>query len=221
MAGNEKKDEAIAEEKEHYVFSKESDVSFKKGAEQLAAIINDPQRAERIQKIIELELSGEIGELTRHRLKQGILGAVGADDAMRLIINSIEMSDVVDRLPELDISEDVLLAFLKDLNLLYGRKAVWAYTYSERKEDWTNSRFEVVTTEGGLKIGMYLAKGSGDIVHIEGHPLSFLNLLSNIIETLSEQDLTEVLSEEDVEEFEKDVNTLINKLKGKESENSG
>jgi hypothetical protein len=220
MVRNEEKEEAITEEEEEYIFSKETDEVFKKGAEQLADIIKDPQRVERIQKIIEVELSGEIGELTRSKLMEGISAAVGDDDAMYLIIMSTEMLDIVDLLPVLDISEDVL-AFLKELNLLYGRKAEWAYNYSQRKNDWVNSKFEVDATDEGLKIGMYLAKGSGEIVHIAGSPFSFLNILGSIVVTLNGLELTEVVSEEEVNEFEKDVNTLINKLKGKESKGSG
>ena len=93
--------------------------------------------------------------------------------------------------------------------------------YSQRKNDWVNSKFEVDATDEGLKIGMYLAKGSGEIVHIAGSPSSFLNILGSIVVTLNGLELTEVVSEEEVNEFEKDVNTLINKLKGKESKGSG
>ena len=223
MAGNEKKDEAIAEEKEHYVVGKEVDEGFKKGAEQLVGILKEPQKAERIREIIKLELSGEIGALSRSNLARGISANVGGgdDDVKTLILGSIETSDIVDRLPELDISEDVT-AFLKDLNLLYYRRARQAYNYSERKEDWIKSNFEVATTAGKeVIISMELVKGSGEVVRIEGHPRSFLNLLGEIIRTLSEQDIADVLSEKGVKEFEKDANTLIKKLKGKESDGSG
>jgi hypothetical protein len=223
MAGNEEKDEAIAEGEEHYVLSsKEADEEFKKAAEQLARILKDPKKAERIQEIIKLELSGEIGALSRSNLMKGILANVGGDTSVTfLILSCIEKSYFVDRLPELDISEDIT-AFLKDLNLLFSRRAQQAYNYSDRKEDWIKSNFEVATTEDKeLKISMELVKGSGDVVRIEGDPSSFLNLLGNIIEMLSKQDLTDVLSEKGVKEFEKDVNTLINKLKGKETADNG
>jgi hypothetical protein len=223
MAGNEEKDEAIAEGEEHYVLSsKEADEEFKKAAEQLARILKDPKKAERIQEIIKLELSGEIGALSRSNLMKGILANVGGDTSVTfLILSCIEKSYFVDRLPELDISEDIT-AFLKDLNLLFSRRAQQAYNYSDRKEDWIKSNFEVATTEDTeLKISMELVKGSGDVVRIEGDPSSFLNLLGNIIKMLSKQDLTDVLSEKGVKEFEKDVNTLIDKLKGKETVDNG
>ena len=222
MAGNEEKDEAIAEGEEHYVFSKEFDEQFKKSAEQLARILKDPKKAERIQEIIKLELSGEIGALSHSNLAEGILANVGGDNEVTLLIlSSIGMSDIVDRLPELDISEDIT-AFLKDLNLLYSQRAQQAYNYSERKEDWIRSHFEVATTKDKeLIISMELVKGSGEVVRIEGDPSSFLNLLGNIIEMLSKQDLTDVFSEKRVKELEKDVNTLINKLKGKETADNG
>lgn len=223
MAGNEEKDEAIAEGEEHYVLSsKEADEEFKKAAEQLARILKDPKKAERIQEIIKLELSGEIGALSRSNLMKGILANVGGDTSVTfLILSCIEKSYFVDRLPELDISEDIT-AFLKDLKLLFSRRAQQAYNYSDRKEDWITSNFEVATTEDTeLKISMELVKGSGDVVRIEGDPSSFLNLLGNIIEMLSKQDLTDVLSEKGVKEFEKDVNTLIDKLKGKETVDNG
>ena len=222
MAGDEEEDEAIAEGEEHYVFSKEADEGFKKGAEQLARILKDPKKAERIQEIIKLELSGEIGALSSFNLRKGILANVGGDnDVFILILGSIERSDLVDRLPELDISEDIT-AFLKDLNLLYFRRARQAYNYTQRKDDWMKSSFEVATTKDKeLIISMELVKGSGEVVRIQGGPSSFLNLLGNIIEMLSNQDLTDVLSEKDVKELEKDVNTLINKLKGKETTDNG
>ena len=226
MAGNEKKDEAIAEEKEHYVVvSKELDKDLKKGAEQLVGILKEPQKAERIREIIKLELSGEIGALSRSNLARGILANVGGggadDDVNNLILGSIETSNLVDRLPELDISEDVT-AFLKDLNLLYYRRARQAYNYSERKDDWIEANFEVATTaDKKLILSMELVKGNGEVVRIEGNPHSFLNLLGEIIRTLSEQDIADVLSEKAVKKFEKDANTLIKKLKGKESEGSG
>ena len=222
MTGNEKKDEAIAEEKEHYVFGKEVDEGFKKGAEQLVGILKDPKKTERIREIIKLELSGEIGVLTRPNLITGISANVGGDDEVTiLILGSIERSNLVDRLPELDISEDIT-AFLKDLNLLFFRRALQAYNYSQQKEDWTKSNFEVTTTKNEkLIISMELFKGSGEVVRIEGDPSSFLNLLGSIIEMLSKQDLTDVFSEKRVKEFEKYVNTLINKLKGKETADNG
>ena len=222
MAGNEEKNEAIAEGEEHYVFSKEFDEQIKKSAEQLARILKDPKKAERIQEIIKLELSGEIGALSRSNLMKGISANVGGDDmATVLILRSIEGSNLVDRLPELDISEDIT-AFLKDLNLLYSQRAQQAYNYSERKEDWIRSHFEVATTKDKeLIISMELIKGSGEVVRIEGEPFVFLNLLGNIIEMLSQEDLTDEFSEKRVNEFEKDVNTLINKLKGKETVDNG
>ena len=222
MAGNEEKDEAIAEGEEHYVFSREVDEGLKKGAEQLARILKDPKKAERIQEIIKLELSGEIGVLSQSNIMKGISANVGGDgDVTFLILGSIGKSDLVDRLPELDISKDIT-AFLKDLNLLYFQRAQQAYNYSERKEDWITSNFEVTTTEDKkLIIRMELIKGSREVVRIEGDPSSFLNLLGTIITMLSKQDLTDVLSEKGVKKFEENVNTLINKLKGKETEDNG
>ena len=222
MVRNEEKEEAITEEEEEYIFSKEADEDLKKGAEQLAEIIKEPQKAERIQKMVELELSGEIGVLTNSNLMRGILANVGGDTDVALLISaSIQRTDFVDRLPDLNISEGVS-AFLKDLNLLYYRRARQAYNYSARKEDWIESNFEVsTTTDKELIISMELVKGSGEVVHIESYPRSFLNLLGDIVRMLSKQDLTDALSEEGVKDFEKDVNTLINKLKGKESEGSG
>lgn len=222
MVRNEEKEEAITEEEEEYIFGKEADKDLKKGAEQLAEIIKEPQKAERIQKIIELELSGEIGVLTRPNLARGISANVGGDaDVTGLILACIDRSDVVDRLPDLNISEGVS-AFLKDMNLLYYRRARQAYNYSERKEDWIKSNFEVATTtDKELIVSMELVKGSGEVVRIEGDLSSFLNLLGEIIRTLSEQDIADVLSEKGVKEFEKDANTLIKKLKGKKTADNG
>jgi hypothetical protein len=222
MAGNEEKDEAIAEGEEHYVVSKRVDEKFKKGAEQLAKFLKEPKKAERIQEIIKLELSGEIGALSYSNLVSGISANVAGDDEVAfLILSSIERPDILDQLLELDISEDIK-AFLKDLNLLYFRRAHQAYNYSVRKEDWINSNFEVATRKDKeLIISMELLKGSGEVVRIEGDPSSFLNLLGSIIEMLSKQDLTDEFSEKRVKVFEKDVNTLINNLKGKETADNG
>ena len=220
MSVSEEKNVVRVAEEGDYVFSKETDKQFKEGAEQLAEIIKNSQKAERIRKIIELELSGKIGVATRSSLLSGLRVNVDRTVTVVLIMACIERSEFVDKLAKLDISEDVL-TFLKDLNLLYQRRAQLAYNYAIRREDWVDSNFEVTTTgDKELKISMELIKGNGEIVHIEGYPNSFLNLIGTISNLLSDLDLADILVDESLQKFEKDIDTLIDVLKGKTSEDS-
>ena len=220
MSVSEEKNVVRVAEEGDYVFGKKTDKQFKEGAEQLAEIIKNSQKAERIRKIIELELSGKIGVATRNSLLIGLRANVDRTATVILIMGCIETSKFVDKLAKLDISEDVL-TFLKDLNLLYQRRAQLAYNYAIRRDDWVDSNFEVTTTgDKELKISMELIKGNGEIVHIEGYPNSFLNLISTISNILSDLDLADMLADEGLQKFENAIDTLIDTLKGKTSEDS-
>ena len=219
MSADEEKNAVTVADDEAYIIDKEHDEKVKKNAKQLAEVIKDPQKAERIRKIIELELSGVIGVLTRPNLMRGLVTNVNRDGTP-LIMAGIEKSEFLDGLAKFDISEDVL-TFLKDLNLLYNRKAVSAYNCDVRRDDWINSNFEIVTKENkDLKITMELIKGSGEIVHIEGEPRSFLTLIGVTSAVLNDLDLDDAFTEEEVKELEKNIDTLIVALKRKSSDNS-
>jgi len=220
MSADEEKNAVTIADEGDYIFDKEQDEQFKKDVEQIAEIIKDPQKAKRIRKIIELELSGEIRVITRMNLMKGLAANVG-EDVTNLIMQSIEKPfKFLDKLTIFDPSEDVL-TFLKDLNLLYNRKAVLSYNYDVRTEDWVSSNFEIATAEKeDFKITMKLIKGSGEIVRIIGGPHSFVSLIGTISDALSDLDLADVVTEEGLNEFEKDIYALIDALKRKSSDDS-
>ena len=220
MSANEEKNAVAIADEGDYIIDKEQDEQLIKDVEQIAEIIKDPQKAKRIRKIIELELSGEVRIFTRRNLMAGLTANMG-EDVAKLILQSIEKpSEFLDKFAIYDLSEDVL-TFLKDLNLLYNRKAVLSYDYNVRSEDWVSSNFEIAIVEDNdFKITMNLIKGSGEIVRIIGKPYSFLSLVGNISDTLSDLDLADTFTEEGLNEFEKDIYALIDALKRKSSDDS-
>jgi len=220
MSANEEKNAVAIADEGDYIIDKEQDEQLIKDVEQIAEIIKDPQKAKRIRKIIELELSGEVRIFTRRNLMAGLTANMG-EDVAKLILQSIEKpSEFLDKFAIYDLSEDVL-TFLKDLNLLYNRKAVLSYDYNVRSEDWVSSNFEIAIVEDNdFKITMNLIKGSGEIVRIIGKPYSFLSLVGNISDTLNDLDLADTFTEEGLNEFEKDIYALIDALKRKSSDDS-
>ena len=220
MSADEEKNAVTIADEGDYIYDKEQDEQIKKDVEQIAEIIKDPQKAERIRKIIELELSGEVRVVTRRNLIKGLRANVGVD-VTNLIMLSIEKpSKFLDKLAIFAPSEDVL-TFLKDLNLLYNRKAVLSYNYNVRREDWVSSNFEIATSEkDDFKITMELIKGSGEIVRIIGEPHSFVSLIGIISDALSDLDLADIITEEGLNDFEKDIYALIDALKRKSSDDS-
>lgn len=213
MLDHEEESGNTAAEEENYSPDKEIDDRLKKGAEQLAEIIKDPSKEERIRKVIELELSGEIGAFTFDNLTQGLEENNIDEDVLYIIMSGIGVADLADYLTQnFEISEDVL-TFLKDLNLLYSRRALLAYNYGTRKDDWVSSNFELtITMDNESRLSMELVKGNGEIVQIKGDPESFFNLIGTISGVLTGLDLT--ISDETREEFENNINTLIDNLKG-------
>ena len=213
MSADEEKNAVTIADEGDYIYDKEQDEQIKKDVEQIAEIIKDPQKAKRIRKIIELELSGEVRIFTRRNLMAGLTANMG-EDVAKLILQSIEKpSEFLDKFAIYDLSEDVL-TFLKDLNLLYNRKAVLSYNYNVRREDWVSSNFEIATSEkDDFKITMELIKGSGEIVRIIGEPHSFVSLIGIISDALSDLDLADIITEEGLNDFEKDIYALIDALK--------
>lgn len=215
MSDNKEEDTKTTSEKQNSIFNEKFDEMIMESAENLSKVIQNPENIERIQKIIELELSGEIRAFSRDNLVEGL--RENFESASSIIISSIERDDILDDFEKFNFTENVF-DFLKHLNLLYHRRARMALFYSTRRDDWIKSGFEIETKEQNIIINMELIKGSGEIVCIKGSQFSFLNLVAKIADVLKELEWSDVLAEESSSEFIEDMNAFIDAVTGRAME---